>query len=338
MPARLPYACAMEGRGVAIVGYDDAELLEIACVSTSLTMANWFDRMRTPYRVTVVSPGRRPISCGTGLVLQSEQALERLTGPLDTLIVSGGIGHAHAAANPLIIAHLRRLARISRRVASVCTGASILAAAGLLDGKRATTHWRFAGTFAAQYPKVAFDPDPIYIQDGKISTGAGLTSALDLALAFIEEDHGVELARRVARELVTYLQRPGNQAQMSIFTAAPPPHHDVVRRVMDHISTNLTGDLGTAALAGVAGASPRHLARLFQTHVGQPPGRFVRSARTAAAANLLLTTSLPLPSVAARCGLGSAETLRLAFVRQYGVSPARYRAMHRGPSHPTPDG
>ena len=320
----------MDCRPVAVVGYENAELLDIACVTTSLDMANGLGELRTPYRVMVVSPGQHAISCRPGMVLQSTHALERLTGPLDTLIISGGFGHAGAAANPLIIAHVQRLARISRRVASVCTGTHILAAAGLLDGKRATTHWWFADAFAAQYPGVDVDPDPIFIRDGKVSTAAGITSALDLTLAFIEEDHGVELARLVARMLVTYLQRPGNQAQMSMFTAAPPPGHDAVRRVVDHVNADLGGDVSTTALAAIAGVTPRHLTRLFLAHMGQTPGRYVREVRVAAAAHLLVSTSLPLADVAARCGLASTETLRLAFTRRYGIPPSRYRALHRG--------
>ncbi|MDG4828646.1 GlxA family transcriptional regulator [Solwaraspora sp. WMMD1047] len=316
----------METRPVAVVGYDDAELLDIACVTTTLGMANVTGNVGTPYQVLVVSPGRRPITCGPGVVLQSGYALERLTSPLDTLIVSGGLGHARAAANPRIVAHVQRLAQISRRVASVCTGASILAAAGLLDGRRATTHWRFAAGLAARHPRITVDPDPIYIRDGKVSTAAGVTSALDLALAFVQEDHGAELARLVSRDLVTYLQRPGNQAQMSIFTAAPPSDNDVVRRVTAHINANLASDLDTAALAEIAGVSVRHLTRLFRTHLGQTPGRAVRHLRVAAAAHLLTSTPLPLPRIAARCGFGSAETLRVAFLQRYGVPPSRYRS------------
>jgi transcriptional regulator GlxA family with amidase domain len=157
-----------------------------------------------------------------------------------------------------------------------------------------------------------------------------VTSALDLALAFVEEDHGVELARTLARDLVTYLQRPGNQAQMSMFTAGPPPAHEVVRRVVEHVNANVGGDLSTFTLAGVARVSPRHLTRLFLTYVGQTPGRFVRHIRTAAAARLLVTTSLPLPGIATRCGFGSAETLRLTFLARYGIPPARYRSVHKG--------
>lgn len=318
----------MAHRLVVVVGYDGAELLDIACVTTTLEMATLTGQVSTPYQVRVASPGGHPITCATGLVLQSQQALERLTGPIDTLVVTGGLGHRQAAGNPLLVAHVRRLARESRRVASVCTGAGVLAAAGLLDGKRATTHWRFADQLAARYPAVTVDPDPIFIRDGNVSTAAGVTSALDLALAFVAEDHGAELARLVARDLVTYLQRPGNQAQMSLFTAAQPPEHDLLRRVVEHVGAHLDGDVDTAALARLAGVSPRHLTRLFVAHLGQSPGRYVRRMRTEAAAQLVATTSLPLPGVAARCGFGSAETLRQAFVSRYGIAPSHYRALH----------
>ncbi len=313
-------------RSVLVVGYDGAELLDIACVTTTLAMANVSGGAAQPYETTVVCPGGHPIRCGTGLVLAAQGALQRARGPIDTLVVSGGLGHEQAAEDPVLVAHVRRLARESRRVASVCTGASVLAAAGLLDGRRATTHWRFAPGLADRYPRVSVDAAPIFIRDGRVSTAAGITSALDLALAFVEEDHGVELARSVSRELVTYLQRPGNQAQMSLFTTAPAPDHDVVSRVLSHVNANLADDLGTVRLAAIAGVSPRHLGRLFAEHVGLAPARYVRQKRTAAAARLLETTSLRLPQIAARCGLGSAENLRQAFVVQFGVSPSAYRA------------
>lgn len=311
-----------------MVGYDEAELLDIACVTTTLAMANVIGSPHTPYDARVVSPGGRPIVCSSGLTLQSGQSLQRITGPLDTLIVSGGWGHARAAADPLIVGHVRRLAAESRRVASVCTGASILAAAGLLDGRRATTHWRFAGDLAARHPRVTVDADPIHIRDGAVATSAGVTSAPDLTLAFVEEDHGAELARQVARDLVTYLQRPGSQAQMSMFTSAPPPDHGVVARLVHHIAANPDGDLTMGAPAAIAGVSTRHLTRLFLDQLGRAPGRWVRQARTEAAAQLPATTSLPLPRVAARCGFGSAETLRQAFVSRYGIPPSQYRAAH----------
>ncbi|HVQ93946.1 MAG TPA: helix-turn-helix domain-containing protein [Mycobacteriales bacterium] len=319
----------MPERRVVVVGYDGALLLDIASVTSTLGVANLVGDLRDRYVITLATPGGRPISCGPGTVLQSGQALERVTGPLDTLVVSGGVRYAAAADDARLVADVRRLAHVSRRVASVCTGAAVLAATGLLDGRRVTTHWRFAPTLAERHPAVVVDPDPIYLRDGRFATSAGVTSGLDLTLAFIAEDHGAELARAVARDLVTYLQRPGNQAQMSMFTSTPPTDHDVVRRVLDHVGANLGGDVGTEALAAVGGVTPRHLTRLFLAHVGKPPGRYVRRARTEAAAHLVASTTLPLPAVAARCGFGSAETLRQAFVHAYGVPPSRYRALHR---------
>lgn len=308
-----------------VVAYDRAELLDIACVTTTLGMANHLGARR-PYRQIVATPAGRSIELHSGLALTGQQPLERVAGPLDTLIVSGGLGHEEAAADSRLVGHVRRLAKESRRVASVCTGASVLAAAGLLDGRRATTHWASAGQLAARYPRVAVDPVPIYIRDGNVCTAAGVTSALDLALAFVAEDHGAEVARSVSRHLVTYLQRPGNQAQMSIFTAAPPPEPDLIQRVVDHITSQLDGDLSAAALAAYAGVSERHLTRLFIDHTGQSPGRYVRRVRTEAAANLLTSTTLPVEAVARRCGFASADTMRSAFAALYGVSPSRFRS------------
>jgi transcriptional regulator GlxA family with amidase domain len=316
----------VDERVIVVVGYDEAQLLDIACVTSSLDSANW--GASPPYRVLLATPGGRPISCTGGLVLQAQESLERFKGPLDTLVVSGGLGFKAAAANPRVVGHVRRLAKQSRRVASVCTGAAVLAAAGVLDGRRAATHWMWADEIGATYPKVTVDPRPIYIRDGNVCTSAGVTSALDLTLSFIEEDNGPELARGVAQMLVTYLQRPGNQAQMSMFIAADPPENSLVRRVTDHITGHLEGDLSAATLAALAGVSERHLTRLFLEHLGQTPGRYVRHVRTEAAAQLLASTALPVASVAKRCGFGSAETLRQSFVDRYEIPPSRYRARH----------
>ncbi|TNY35770.1 GlxA family transcriptional regulator [Thermomonospora catenispora] len=315
----------MTERRVLVVGYDAAELLDIACITSTLEITN-LHGADPAYRVRLASPGGRPVTCGAGMTLLAHESLERVTGPFDTLIVSGGIGHERAAADSSLVAHVHRLARESRRIASVCTGASVLAAAGLLNGRRVTTHWGWASSLASRHPEVVVDPDPIFIRDGELCTAAGVTSALDLTLAFVEEDHGAALARSVARYLVTYLQRPGNQAQMSMFTSAPPPADELVRRLVDHITAHLGEDLSTTALAARAGVSERHLTRLFLKHLGQTPGRLVRRARVEAAAHLLATTTLPMAAVASRCGFGTAETLRQAFVARYGIPPSRYRA------------
>ncbi|MCF6473007.1 GlxA family transcriptional regulator [Nonomuraea sp. MG754425] len=314
----------MDRRRVVIVAYEAAELLEIASITSTLESANWHGALPY-YEYRVATPGGHPISTATALTLHAQLVLERVTGPLDSLVVAGGIGYADAAANPLIVGHVRRLARESRRVASVCTGSYVLAAAGLLDGRRATTHWSHAQEMAERFPDVVVDPDPIFIRDGDVATSAGITAALDLMLAFVEEDNGPELARTVARNLVTYLQRPGNQAQMSMFVEAPSPANSLVKRTIEHIAAHLRDDLSSATLALGAGVSERHLTRLFLRHLGQTPGRYVRQTRTEAAAHLLASTSLPLAAVATRCGFGTAETLRQAFVDRYGIPPSRYR-------------
>lgn len=321
-------------RVVAVVGYDDAMLLDIACVTSTLAAANRVGA-DPPYRSLLANPGGRPIRCDSGQSLNAQARLERLTGPFDTLVVSGGWGYGHAAANPRLVADVRRLARESRRVASVCTGAEILAAAGLLDGKRATTHWYFADRLAAAHPAVTVDPRPIFVRDGTVFTAAGVTSALDLTLALIEDDHGPDLARLTSRVLVTYLQRPADQAQMSLYVAAPATTHPLVRKVTEHITAHPEADLSTAALAARARLSQRQLTRLFTEHTGQTPGRFVREARLAAAARLLDTSALPMSAIATRCGFGSAEALRQAFTRRYTLSPTAFRAAHTRRGHTT---
>lgn len=322
----------MNTRRVLIVGFDQAELLDIACVTSTLDHANLLSAT-PPYEVSMATPGGGAITCSSGLVLAAHVPLERTLGPFDTLVVSGGPGAEAAANSCLVVGHVRRLAAESRRVASVCTGACVLAATGLLDGRRATTHWDMATRLEDRYPQVTVDPKPIYINDGNVYTSAGITSALDLTLALVAEDHGTVLARKLARRLVTYLQRPGNQAQMSMFVA-PAPRHELVRQVVDRVAGRLDGDLTTARLAMEAGVSERHLTRLFATHLGLTPGRYVRLARTEAAAHLLTSTRLPLHAVAKRCGFGSAETLRQAFVSRFGISPSRYKATQTSTTHP----
>ena len=312
---------------MVVVGYPGAELLDIACITTTFDVANRAGAAPA-YQVRTLSPGGTAITCQSGLTLQSQGALERHREPVHTMIVSGGLGHEAAAADTRLVAHVRRLARDSVRIASVCTGASVLGAAGLLDGRRATTHWIWARRLAVRCPAALIDPAPIYVRDGRVSTSAGVTSALDLTLAFVEEDHGAELARQVARGLVTYLQRPGNQAQMSMYVAAPAPDHPVLRDLVGLIGQTPAAELGVTALATRAGMSERHLTRLFHTHLGQTPAKYVRTARTEAAAALIAASTLPLARVATRCGFGSAEALRQAFVDRFGVPPSRYRASH----------
>lgn len=314
----------MQERVVVVVGYDGAELLDIACVTSSLHLANRIGAS-PPYRPLLATPGSRPITCDSGLRLDAHVAVERFNAPLDTLLVSGGLGHEGAAGSASLVGHVRRLAALARRVAAVCTGSTVLAEAGLLNNRRATTHWMYADQLAHRYPDVQVDPDPIYIRDGSIATSGGVTSALDLTLAFIEEDHGVALARGVALGTVAYLQRPGGQTQRSMFVTPHTTDDLVVRRTTDHILSHLGDDLSTGSLARLAGVSERHLSRLFLTYVHETPAQYVRRARTEAAAHLLTSTALPLAAVARRCGFGSTESLRQAFRGRYAVPPSQYR-------------
>jgi transcriptional regulator GlxA family with amidase domain len=318
----------MVGRLIVVVGFDGVELVDVASVTSAFDYAN---RMGADpaYQVVFATPMGRPVRCDSGLELAGQTRMDALDGPIDTLVVSGGHGHEAAAANPRFVGQVQRLAGLSRRVASACTGATVLAAAGLLDNRRATTHWHEAAQLAARFPKVQVDPTPIFVRDGPVSTSGGITASLDLTLSFIEEDHGAEIARRVALAMVTYLQRPGSQAQISLFTTIPHSDQALVRRVIDHVISNLDGDLGVGRLAALAGVSERHLSRLFVEHVGRTPARLVRDARLEAASQLLTGTREPVATIARRCGFGSAESLRQAFVSWVGVSPSQFRGNAR---------
>ncbi|MEV6896737.1 GlxA family transcriptional regulator [Amycolatopsis sp. NPDC051372] len=314
-------------RQVVIVGYPDAELLDIACVSDALDAANRLGA-RPGYALRLATVDGYPFRCQSGITLTPHVRLDQVSGPLHTIVVSGGLGHRTAAGDERLLEHVRRLSHDSTRTASVCTGSTVLAAAGLLSGRRATTHWAYAAQLAAKYPSVTVDPVPLFIRHGDVYTSAGVTSGLDLALAFVEEDHGPTLAREAARALVTYLQRPGNQAQVSMFLSGSPPEHRQVRDLTAFVAEHLGEDLGTPVLARQAGISTRQLTRLFDAHLGTTPGKYVRTVRAEHAARLLAGTDLPLAAIARRCGFGSTETLRQAFLDHFDTPPSAYRRVH----------
>ncbi|KUL32092.1 GlxA family transcriptional regulator [Streptomyces regalis] len=319
-------------RRVLIVAYDNAQILDIASPSSALDIANWFGAS-PPYSIELGTLGGRATRSSAGIWVGGGQDLETVGGFLDTLLVVGGLGCEGAAADERLLAQVRRLAENSRRVASVCTGAYVLAAAGLLDDRRATTHWRWGERLAERHPSVAVDVDPIRIRDGNVYTSAGVTSALDLTLELIEDDHGPTLARAVARELVTQVHRPADQAQISLYLSAPPPEDRLVRDLMGYVVGHVAEDLSPSALAARAGVSVRHLTRLFGAHLATTPARAVRVARTEAAAQLVRNSGLPMAAIARRCGFGSAETMRQAFLDRYGVTGDTLRRM---PDMPAP--
>ncbi|MFD7660429.1 GlxA family transcriptional regulator [Actinosynnema sp. NPDC059797] len=313
-------------RRVLVVAYDDAQILDIACPAGALDIANRYGAT-PPYAVELGTLGRRAARSSAGIALGAGRGLESVTGRLDTLVVVGGVGSERAAADERLVAQVRRLAARSRRVVSVCTGTDVLAAAGLLDDRRVTTHWGYGERLAARHPAVAVDVGPLYIRDGNVYTSAGVTGGLDLTLSLIEDDHGPTLARAVARELVSYLHRPADQAQISAFLAAPPPGDRLVRDLARHIAGHLAGDLTPAALAARAGVSTRHLTRLFTAHLGTTPARAVRAARAEAAVHLVRSSGLSLDAVARRCGFGSAQVLRQALLDHYGATGDAIRRM-----------
>lgn len=246
----------------------------------------------------------------------------------DSLVVSGGFGISDL--NATTYADVRRLSAVSTRMASVCTGAFVLAHAGLLDGRRATTHWAYASELADQFPNVQVVSDELFVRDGPIVTAAGVAAGIDLALSIVREDHGHSLAKTIAQRMVLYLERSGGQSQFSerLTAVAPLAHEDRIQALLEHVAADPTLDHSTSALAGRAGLSERHLARLFRQQTGTTPTRWVERVRVDSARELLEQTAGSIESVASQSGFGSADTMRQSFQRVLAISPSQYRSSH----------
>jgi transcriptional regulator GlxA family with amidase domain len=277
------------------------------------------------YDVTIAAPVAGPVITGRGPAILAERSLRALRGPVGTLIVTGGNSAFDAAGDASFVRAIGRVAARSRRIASVCTGAFLLAAAGLLEGRRATTHWQACDVLARRYPDVAVEKDPIFVRDGNVWTSAGVTAGMDLALALVAEDLGRDVALATARQLVMFVQRPGGQAQFSAQLAAQSADHDSIRTLQAWIAEHPDEDLGVERLAARVGMSPRHFARVFRDATGLTPAVYVETARIEVAQRLLETTSLSVDGVARGAGFGTVETLRRAFARRVGASPRAYR-------------
>jgi transcriptional regulator GlxA family with amidase domain len=281
---------------------------------------------RPLYRLAIASMDGAAVETSIGVSLAPSIAAPAIQEPIDTLLVSGGHGQIAARTDKRLLAWLKTEGRKARRAGSICTGAFVLAAAGLLDGKHATTHWAMADELGRRFPKVTVDADRIFVRHAGIYTSAGVTAGIDLALALIEEDHGRKLALRVARALVVYLQREGGQAQFSSRLQAQFTESAPIRRVQDWAFDNLAADLRAPALAAQAGMSERTFRRSFAAETGETPRDFVERARVDAARQMMEESRLPLQTVARRCGLETMDTLRRAFVRRLGITPQQYRA------------
>ncbi|MGQ4514674.1 DJ-1/PfpI family protein [Streptomyces sp. DW26H14] len=322
-------------RTVAVLVYDGARLMDIAApLEVFGTAAGLGGR----YATLVCSVDGGPVVTSTGTRLAADvsvgELLERPAAP-GTLVVPGSDDLPLRPPPDGLTGAVAALAPGAARIASVCTGAFALAAAGLLDGRRATTHWRHAAALARRHPRVAVEPDAIFVADGRTYTSAGVTAGIDLALALVEADEGAGLAREVARDLVVFLRRPGGQSQFSVAARTPAPRHDVLRDLVREIAADPAADHCLTALARRGGISGRHLTRLFNEQVGTTPAGYVESVRVEAA-RALLEAGETVTGAARRSGLGSDESLRRAFLRHLGVTPSTYRARFRTSGVPAP--
>ncbi|MFD9269984.1 GlxA family transcriptional regulator [Streptomyces goshikiensis] len=320
-------------RRVVIAVFPDVDLLDVTGPAEVFALANRETGGTAGYRVQLGGRAGGAVATSAGVRLVADLSFAEVGGVLDTLLVPGAVdmhpGGPVARIDRDVVEWVKRAAPQARRVASVCAGAHLLAAAGLLDGRTATTHWSTAAQLAADHPAVTVDPDPIFVRSGKVWTGAGISACMDLALALVAEDLGEEVALAVARQLVMYLKRQGGQSQFSVPLSRPPASRRDIDELRMFIADHLDGDLSAAALAGRMCLSERHFARVFRQETGTSPASYVEAARVEAARRLLESTDQALDEVAAGCGFGSVETLHRALRKQIGTSPAAYRRRFR---------
>ena len=287
---------------------------------------------RPRYRSTVVSIDGGLITTESGLQLATVAAAS-IDEPIHTLVIPGGLGAQDASGDERLVTVVGALAERADRVVTVCSGAFVGAAAGLLDGCRVTTHWARAGALALRFPAVEVDAEPIYVHDGRVWSSAGVTAGIDLALALVEHDHDAEVAQIVARWLVMFLRRPGGQTQFATPVWTERAELAPIRQAQDHIDTDPGGDHRVGLLADRVGLSERHFTRRFTEEVGASPAQYVIAVRVEAARRALETTTDTVDSIARRVGFGTGETMRRTFARRLGVSPDQYRRrFHRRPA------
>lgn len=314
---------------VAIIVPPNAQSLDVSGPLDAFLEANRHASGGPLYEVRLVATGaRRTIRVG-GMSLVADSSIVDDASSIDTMLVAGTPDFAIAYTSSDLHAWLRRRAPKARRYGSVCTGAFFLGASGLLDGMNATTHWEHAAELAERFPAAKVVPDQIYVQDGALYTSAGVTAGIDLALKLIEDDHGRDLALTVARRLVVFLKRPGGQSQFSAHLAAQMADEGKIRSLQHWILDHLSLDLSLVSLASRVAMSVRNFTRVFQDETGTTPADFVEMARVDAARRLLEESETPLQRVASRCGFGSPDTMRRAFLRRIETAPSDYRERFR---------
>ncbi|WP_031208601.1 GlxA family transcriptional regulator [Halomonas huangheensis] len=324
-------------RHIALVAYADCQVLDVTGPWQVFASANTLADTRL-YDLTLVARGARQVTTNGGLALQANldwQGLELIGAP-DTLLVAGGSGVFEQCRHRYHIDGLRHMADSVRRLGAICSGAFLLAEAGLIDGHRATTHWRHCEELARRYPDVEVVADAIHVEDRGRYTSAGVTAGIDLALSLVEADHGHELAGRVARELVMFLHRPGGQSQFSEALLSQQRAGPRLRPLINVLHATPGGEHDITSMAERLAVTPRHLSRLFQRQLGTSPGEYLTRLRLEAARKELITGEPSLERLAARWRLGGSEQFRRLFQRQYGVSPSIYRARFSSRSTPVP--
>lgn len=314
-------------RSVVIMGYAGVQALDVVgpfdvFATATLCLAGQ-GRPEDGYAVTLASVAGAPVTTCTGLEFVAAAPPDP---PIDTIVIPGGMGTDAARADPAVLDWIRTATPHARRVVSVCTGAFLAAQAGLLDGCRATTHWAWAGRLAEEFPAVTVDPEPIFIRSSeRVWTAAGVTAGIDLALSLVEDDYGTDIAQTVARYLVLYLRRPGGQTQFAAPVWMPRARRAPIRAVQESIESEPGALHSISELARRAAMSPRHFTRVFTDEVGEAPGAYVERIRTDAARRQLEESDDTVTTIAARCGFGTAETMRRNFIRRLGISPDQYR-------------
>ncbi|MDI2145760.1 MULTISPECIES: GlxA family transcriptional regulator [unclassified Pseudomonas] len=309
---------------IHVLAFANVQLLDVTGPLQVFASANDIARQQSlpaPYAPTVIASGGGVVNSSAGLAMLVEPLPEQAS---DTLIIAGGWGVYAASEDVELVSWVREHANGCRRVASVCTGAFLLAASGWLDGRRVVTHWTRCEQLAQKHPRLQVEPNPIFINDGPVWTSAGVTAGIDLALAMVEDDLGRDMALDVARQLVVFLKRPGGQSQFSV-TLSLQKQGNRFDDLHAWIAEHLTCDLGIPTLAEQAGMSERSFVRHYRADTGQTPARAIELIRVETARRLLSDTGLPIKRVAANCGFGSEETLRRSFLRAMGVTPQAYR-------------
>jgi transcriptional regulator GlxA family with amidase domain len=314
----------VDPRRVAFLIYPDIQILDLTGPLEVFSLANRLSG-RDLYTTEVIAAtaGATPASCG--LEVFAHRSVRAARGPYDTIVVAGGVGTPDAARDPRLLNWLTRVAPATGRVTAVCSGAFVLAAAGLLHGRRATTHWSECDTLDRLFPTVHVESDPIFVRDGNVWTSAGVTAGMDLALALVEDDHGRELALDVARWLVLFVRRPGGQSQFSAPLASQEAERQPLRDVQSFVISHPDVDLSVAALASRAAMSTRTFARVFRNEVGTTPAAYVEAVRVEAARRLLETTDRGVADIARTCGFGTVETMHRVFRRVVKTTPGQYR-------------